>query len=99
MKIPLGIETIMILLIDLGTDLAPAVCLAYEEPEAAIMQKPPRKRTDHIVTPRMMAISYGMIGMFINFAAFFAFMYVYYDHGFTINSMMGAGIKYRMRWS
>jgi len=32
-KVPLGLETIMILLIDLGTDLAPTVALAYEEPE------------------------------------------------------------------
>jgi hypothetical protein len=32
-KWPLGLETIMILLIDLGTDLAPTISLAYEEPE------------------------------------------------------------------
>jgi sodium/potassium-transporting ATPase subunit alpha len=38
-KVPLGLETVMILLVDLGTDLAPAVALAYEEPEAAIMQQ------------------------------------------------------------
>jgi sodium/potassium-transporting ATPase subunit alpha len=50
MKIPLGLETIHILLIDLGTDLAPAVCLAYEEPEDAIMKMQPRKRTEHIIT-------------------------------------------------
>lgn len=37
MKIPLGLETVMILFIDIGTDLAPAVSLAYEKPEAAIM--------------------------------------------------------------
>lgn len=36
-KLPLGLETIMILLIDLGTDLAPTVALAYEESEDAIM--------------------------------------------------------------
>jgi magnesium-transporting ATPase (P-type) len=50
MKIPLGLETIHILLIYLGTDLAPAVCLAYEEPEDAIMKMQPRKRTEHIIT-------------------------------------------------
>jgi sodium/potassium-transporting ATPase subunit alpha len=36
-RIPLGLETIMILFIDLGTDLFPAVSLAYEEPEDSIM--------------------------------------------------------------
>jgi len=36
-KIPLGLSTIHILLIDLGTDLAPAISLAYEKPEESIM--------------------------------------------------------------
>ena len=53
MKIPLGIETIVILLIDLGTDLAPAVSLAYEEPEDAIMQIPPRDEHAHLIGPQM----------------------------------------------
>lgn len=42
-KCPLGLETIHILFIDLGTDLVPAVCLAYEPPEDEIMNIPPRK--------------------------------------------------------
>jgi hypothetical protein len=55
LKMPLAIETICILLIDLGTDLAPAVSLAYEEPEDAIMQIPPRDKHAHLVGPRMYA--------------------------------------------
>lgn len=62
-KIPLGLETIHILLIDLGTDLAPAVSLAYEEPEASVMDQPPRNRDEHIVGWRMMAVSYLNIGI------------------------------------
>lgn len=50
LKIPLGIETIVILLIDVGTDLAPAVSLAYEEPEDAIMELPPRTPDNHLVS-------------------------------------------------
>ena len=49
LKIPLAIETISILFIDLGTDILPAVALAYEESEDFIMEKPPRKRDDHLV--------------------------------------------------
>lgn len=95
MKLPLGIETIVILLVDLGTDLAPAVSLAYEEPEDAIMQVPPRNEHAHMVGPQMMAVAYGTIGMFENFAAFFGFFYVYYEYGFTVSSLIGAGIEYR----
>jgi sodium/potassium-transporting ATPase subunit alpha len=63
MKIPLAIETITILIIDLGTDLAPAVALAYEEPEDAIMQVPPRSEHAHLVGPQMMSVAYGTIGI------------------------------------
>ena len=74
MKIPLGIETICILLIDLGTDLAPAVSLAYEEPEDEIMQIPPRDEHAHLVGPKMMMVAYGTIGVFQTIAAYFAFL-------------------------
>ena len=95
LKIPLAIETICILLIDLGTDLAPAVALAYEEPEDAIMQMPPRDEHAHMIGPQMMVIAYGTIGQFQNFAAFFAFFYVFYDYGFTLDGLVGAGIGFR----
>ena len=48
-KIPLAIETIMILFIDLGTDIIPAVSMAYEDSESFIMERPPRKSDEHLV--------------------------------------------------
>jgi len=95
MKIPLAIETICILLVDLGTDLAPAVALAYEEPEDAIMQIPPRDEHAHMIGPQMMLICYGTIGQFENFASYFAFFYTFYDYGFTIDSLIGSGLGWR----
>jgi len=99
MKIPLAIETIVILLIDLGTDLAPAVSLAYEEPEDAIMQVPPRPEHAHLIGPKMMGIAYGTIGVFQTFAAYFAFFYCYYDNGFTINNLLDSGLEYRTAYA
>lgn len=98
LKIPLAIETICILLIDLGTDLAPAVALAYEEPEDAIMQMPPRDEHEHLIGAKMMMIAYGTIGIFQTIAAYFAFLYVFYDYGFTITSLIGSGIGYRYEY-
>lgn len=72
-KLPLGLETIMILLIDLGTDLAPTISLAYEEPEDQIMSVPPRTKDDHLISWRVMLIAYGTIGVFETCAAYFAF--------------------------
>jgi sodium/potassium-transporting ATPase subunit alpha len=63
-KWPLGIETISILLIDLGTDITPTVALAYEEPEDHIMTCKPRSNDDHLLTWRVMIIAYFTIGVF-----------------------------------
>lgn len=63
-KWPLGIETISILLIDLGTDITPTVALAYEEPEDHIMTCKPRSNDDHLLTWRVMIIAYFTIGLF-----------------------------------
>jgi len=98
-KIPLAMETIAILLIDLGTDLAPAVSIAYEEPEDAIMNNPPRKNSDHLVSFKLMSLSYFTIGIFETAAAFFAFYWVFNDFGFSVNSLFGAGLDYSTEWT
>lgn len=95
LRIPLGLETIHILLIDLGTDLAPAISLAYESPESSIMEIPPRKRTEHIVSWRMMAVSYLNIGVLQTVAAFIAWYHVFDRYGFPGHSLLGSGIGFR----
>merc|ERR1712153_184903 len=55
---------IMILCIDLGTDMLPAISLAYEEPEGGIMKRKPRdKAMDRLVNAKLIALAYGHIGM------------------------------------
>ena len=94
-KIPLGIETIVILCIDLGTDILPAIALAYEEEEDETMSKPPRGPHDHLVTPRMILVTYGTVGIFHTFASYFGFYWVFLDKGFTVSNMFGAGLGFR----
>jgi sodium/potassium-transporting ATPase subunit alpha len=49
-NIPLPLGAITILFIDLGTDLIPAISLAYEKSETDIMKRPPRNaKTDRLV--------------------------------------------------
>jgi len=88
----------MIILIDVGTDIVPAVALAYEEPEDTIMQIPPRSPDSHLITAKLMFMSYMIYGMMQTFAAYFAWCFVYYDYGFTINDLLGSGIGYRDAW-
>lgn len=83
LAIPLPLTTFLILAIDLGTDMIPAISMAYETPEADIMKRPPRNaKTDRLVTKRMINFSYGQIGMIQAIAGFFTYMVVLNDYGF-----------------
>ena len=53
LDVPLPLGTITILCIDLGTDMVPAISLAYEPPESDIMKRKPRSaKTDKLVPDR-----------------------------------------------
>lgn len=97
-KMPVAIETVMVLLIDVGTDLLPGISLAYEEPEDLIMEVPPRKKTDHMMGPKVIILAYCFWGVLQTFAAYFAFYWVMYDYGYSFTSLMGLGIGIREDW-
>ena len=64
MSIPLPLGTVTILCIDLGTDMLPAISLAYEKAETDIMKRKPRDPIkDKLVNERLISIAYGQIGM------------------------------------
>jgi magnesium-transporting ATPase (P-type) len=93
--IPIPLETVMILCIDLGTDMLPAISLAYEKAEGGIMQRVPRdKSKDRMVNYKLIGMSYGQIGM-IQAAAGFACYFLVYDHfGLTYDDIAGEGFDY-----
>ena len=82
LRIPNALTTIMILCIDLGTDLVPAISFSYEVPESDIMKINPRDRTvDKLVTWQLISWSYLQIGVIQTFAAYTTFFYVFQDDG------------------
>lgn len=95
LKIPLMIETVMILFIDLGTDILPAISLAYEEPEDFIMTKPPRSKQEHLVTLGLMMNSYATIGMIEFIGPAYKFLRLMAFYGFTWSSLLGTGIDFK----
>jgi sodium/potassium-transporting ATPase subunit alpha len=81
-RIPLPLPTIMILCVDLGTDLIPAISLAYEEAEADIMLRRPRNAAiDRLVNARLISFSYLQIGVIQALAAMYTFIVVLGDNG------------------
>lgn len=89
LKIPLALTTIMILCIDLGTDMLPAISFAYEIAEQDIMKQPPRDRkNDKLVTWTLISWSYLQIGLIQAIAAFTAYFFVFHRHGFSASSLL-----------
>ncbi|CAD5227305.1 unnamed protein product [Bursaphelenchus xylophilus] len=81
--IPLPLGTITILCIDLGTDMVPAISLAYEEAESDIMKRSPRDpQHDKLVNERLISLAYGQIGMIQASAGFFTYFWIMADNGF-----------------
>ena len=48
--LPLPLSSVFMLVICVGTDILPAISLAYEDAELDIMTRKPRLRTDHLVS-------------------------------------------------
>jgi P-type Ca2+ transporter type 2C len=82
-QVPLALGVMHILAIDLGTDLVPALALGAEPPEAGVMQRPPRRRDAHLVTPAMLLRSYGWLGPLQALAVMAAFFSAYWSAGYA----------------
>ncbi|XP_076755935.1 sodium/potassium-transporting ATPase subunit alpha [Xylocopa sonorina] len=88
--IPLPVGVICVLCIDLGTDIWPAVSLAYERSESDIMLRKPRiPHVDHLVSGRLLFMSYGQIGIIETCAGFFTYFVVMAEHGFLPSRLLG----------
>jgi P-type Ca2+ transporter type 2C len=61
-RIPIALDVMHILAVDLGTDLVPALGLGAERPEPGVMDRPPRARDEHLVTPGLLRRSYLVLG-------------------------------------
>ncbi len=81
--IPLPLTVVLILSIDLGTDLLPALGLGVEKAEHDVMKKLPRPRDERLLTPNLLFMSYGIVGMLQAAAGFFSYFVVLYRGGWT----------------
>ena len=58
-QVRLPLSSILCIFIDLGTDMAPAISFAYENPELDIMERQPRNaKRDNLTNKKLFALSY-----------------------------------------
>jgi magnesium-transporting ATPase (P-type) len=96
-RIPLALNVMHVLSIDLGTDLVPALALGAEPPEPGVMDRPPRNLKDHIITRSMLVRSLGYLGLTQSLAVMVAFYFTYWMNGFRGQwiGLPGQGLLYQ----
>jgi len=63
LPVPLALTVIQILSIDLGTDIIPSMALGQEPPDPAEMERPPRERSQGLLSRGLILHSYGFLGL------------------------------------
>lgn len=90
LSIPLPFVIELVLCVDIGTDLLPAIALAYEKPESDIMHRAPRNPMyDKLVNKRLISMTYGQIGMTQSLAGFLTYFMILGCHGFMPKDLFG----------
>jgi len=81
-QVPLPLSTVLILCIDLGTDMIPAISFAYENPELDIMDRVPRNsKRDHLVNTKLISFAYLQIGVIQASAGMYTYFLILNDFG------------------
>ncbi|XP_066562645.1 sodium/potassium-transporting ATPase subunit alpha-1 [Amia ocellicauda] len=94
-SIPLPLGIVAVLCVDLGTDMLPAISLAYEQAESDIMKRQPRNaKTDKLVNERLISMAYGQIGMIQALGAFFTYFVVLSENGFLPLKVLGLRVDW-----
>ena len=75
-RIPLPLTIIQILAVDLGTDMLPALALGAEKPDPDVMRRPPRARSERLLSWKLLARAYLFLGVLEAAAAMAVFFFV-----------------------
>ena len=88
--LPLPLPVQLILAIDLGTDMLPAIALGKEKGEGDIMKRPPRSREEKLLTPPLLFTAYGIKGPIEALAGFFCYFAVLFEGGWSFGEPLAS---------
>jgi sodium/potassium-transporting ATPase subunit alpha len=87
-SIPLPMTVQLILAIDLGTDILPAIALGVERGEGDIMKRPPRSKDEKLLTSQVLLTAYGVKGPIQAAAGFFCYFAVLFEGGWVFGEQL-----------
>jgi Ca2+-transporting ATPase len=74
--VPEGFSSVQLLWVNLVTDGPPATALGFNPPDRDVMQKPPRKPDDQLIS-KWTFVRFMVIGIYVGFATVGIFIYWY----------------------
>ncbi|EGZ19432.1 putative hydrolase [Phytophthora sojae] len=85
---PAGMTSLQILSIDLGTELGPAISIAYEGAESDIMKRPPRNlKKDRLMSKSLLIYAYAVAGMVNAAGCLVAYGTVFWRNGISFSDL------------
>jgi magnesium-transporting ATPase (P-type) len=79
--VPLAMTVMGVLAVDLGTDLVPAMGLGIEPPEPGVMERPPRRRNERLLSLRFILRSYFVQGSLLAASCYATYFYMGWMQG------------------
>ncbi len=89
-NIPLALSVAQILLIDLGTDMLPALGLGMEKPEPDVMKRLPRRRSQPLLDRTVLRRAFLWLGPIEALLCYSGFILVYQAQSFELPAFLGS---------
>lgn len=86
-NIPLALTILLVLAIDLGTDLIPAIALGKELPEEDVLDYPPRKPNENILNKHVLFRAYTFLGLIEASMLFVMFFFAWNYFGYSMTEV------------
>jgi calcium-translocating P-type ATPase len=89
--VPLPLTVLQLLAFDVGTETLPALALGREQAEPGIMKRPPRPRSEGVITRAMLLRAWLFLGLIAAILQMGAFFYVLTQAGWHPGAATGPG--------
>jgi magnesium-transporting ATPase (P-type) len=89
--IPLPLTVLQILALDVGTEMLPSLALARDPAEPGVMQRPPRPRSEGVISRPMLIRAWLFLGMIVAALSLGGFFYVLTAAGWRPGDPVGSG--------